>query len=197
MPTSTSSSVAPSIRESKQDDAESPSIDTYKRAVFVKSPEKDEVAVVDMRDVEWWTIVNPESLEENRSMDEEASELGDSFAVVKEDDVVESMANYVAVSIERNADARKLSPAEMKKVIDGTFAQMKKQGALSQAYGWGMWLYSSYSWGSYIVRIYREPVLVKLLFNATCILYSQPFLIPVFAKGLWSATSWAIVSYFA
>jgi len=179
-----------------KDESPSPVIDAaYKSAVFVKSAQKDEVAVVDMDNVEWWTIVNPESLEEEKDITFEDSELGDSYAVINQDDVTESLANFVAVSIQRNPDAKQLTPAELKKVLDGTFAQMKKQGTLSSAYGWGMWLYSSYSWGSYIVRVYREPMMVKLIARAACVLYNQPMLIPIFAKGFWSAASWALVAY--
>jgi len=166
----------------------------YKNAIFVKSPQKDEVAVVEMRQVEWWTIINPDALEEQKDISYEDSELGDSFAVIQQDDVNESMANFLAVSIERHPDAKQLSPAELKQVLDSTLAQAKGQGKLCQAYGWGMWLYSSYSWGSYVVRIYREPVIVKLVLRAACILYNQPLLIPVFAKGLWSAASWALIA---
>jgi len=153
--------------------------------------------VVDMKNVEWWTIVNPDTLgaDDDKDISYEDSELGDSFAVIQQDDVNESMASFLAVSIERHPDAKQLSPAELKKILDGTLAQAKKQGSLSQAYGWGMWLYSSYSWGSYIVRIYREPTLVKLVLQAACVLYNQPLLIPVFARGLWSAASWAVISY--
>jgi len=174
-----------------------PTVDaSYKNAVFVKSAEKDEVAVVDMKNVEWWTLVNPDALDEDdKDITTEASELGDSFAVIQQDDVTESMANFLAVSIERNPDAKQLSPAELRKVLDGTLAQARRQGKLTQAYGWGMWLYSSYSWGSYVVRIYKEPTLVKLVLRAACVLYNQPMLIPVFARGLWSAASWALIAY--
>jgi len=168
----------------------------YKNAVFVKSVQKDEVAVMDLKNVEWWTIVNPDTLgdDENKDITMEASELGDSFAVIQQDDVSESMANFLAISIERNPDAKQLSPAELKKILDGTLAQAKRQGKLTQAYGWGMWLYSSYSWGSYVVRIYKEPALVKLVLRAACVLYQQPILIPVFARGIWSAASWALIA---
>jgi len=190
-PVSTSSSV---MTESKTDILE---IDAgNQKTVFVKSAKKDEVAVVDMKNVEWWTIVNPDTLEEDdKDISYEDSELGDSFAVIQQDDVNESMANFLAVSIERHPDAKELTPAELKKVLDSTLAQAKRKGTLSQAYGWGMWLYSSYSWGSYIVRVYKEPTLVMLVLRAACVLYQQPLLIPVFARGLWSAASWALIAY--
>jgi len=194
---STTTPDSTSLTESKGI-ADIPVIDAgTKKTVFVKSAQKDEVAVVDMKNVEWWTIVNPDTLgaDDDKDISYEDSELGDSFAVIQQDDVNESMASFLAVSIERHPDAKQLSPAELKKILDGTLAQAKKQGSLSQAYGWGMWLYSSYSWGSYIVRIYREPTLVKLVLQAACVLYNQPLLIPVFARGLWSAASWAVISY--
>jgi len=100
----------------------------------------------------------------------------------------------LAVSIERHPDAKQLSPAELKKVLDSTLAQAKQQGTLSHAYGWGMWMYSNYSWGSYIVRIYREPSLVWLVARAAMVLYQQPLLIPVILRGLWSASSWAVIA---
>jgi len=204
--TASSNSSSPSSVSLSSDSEESkdftessqPSIDArYKNAIFVKSSQKDEVAVVDTKTIEWWTIVNPETLgeDEDKDITLEDSELGEPFAVIQQDDVNESIANFLAVSIERHPDAKQLSPAELKQLLDGTFAQMKKQGTLSHAYGWGMWLYSSYSWGSYVVRIYREPTLVKLVLRAACILYNQPVLIPVFARGLWSAASWALIAY--
>jgi hypothetical protein len=197
---SPSSASLSSDSEESKDSTESsqPSIDArYKNAIFVKSSQKDEVAVVDTKSIEWWTIVNPETLgeDEDKDITLEDSELGEPFAVVQQDDVNESIANFLAVSIERHPDAKQLSPAELKQLLDGTFAQIKKQGKMSQAYGWGMWLYSSYSWGSYVVRIYREPTLVKLVLRAACVLYNQPVLIPVFARGLWSAASWALIAY--
>jgi len=172
-------------------------VDTYKNAVFVKSSQKDEVAVLDMKAEEWWTIVNPSTLEDdNKDITFEASELGDSFAVVQHDDVNEAIANYLAISVERNPDAKQLSPSELKRVLESTLSQAKRQGTFTQAYGWGMFLYSSYSWGSYVVRIYKEPTLVKLVLSAARVLYNQPVLIPVMARGLWSAASWAVIAVF-
>jgi len=201
-PSSTStSSVSRSVSDGSSSteikSTEIPDIDAgTKKTVFVKSAKKDEVAVVDMKNVEWWTIVNPDTLgvDDDKDIAFEDSELGDSFAVIQEDDVNESMAHFLAISIERHPDAKQLSPAELKQVLDGTLAQARKQGSLSQAYGWGMWMYSSYSWGSYVVRIYRDPSLVRLVFRAACVLYQQPLLIPMIAKSLWSAASWALIA---
>jgi len=190
--------VSTDIASAEVKQTEMPVIDAgSKKTVFVKSAQKDEVAVVDMKNVEWWTIVNPDTLDvdDDKDISFEDSDLGDSFAVIQQDDVNESMANFLAVSIERHPDAKQLSPAELKQVLDGTLAQARRQGKLTQAYGWGMWMYSSYSWGSYVVRIYREPALVKLVLRAACVLYQQPLLIPVFARGLWSAASWALIAY--
>jgi len=142
--------------------------------------EEDEVCVVDMKDMEWWTVVPSEKDKEQRLLEckvnEEDSPLDDSYVVLQEGDLVDALAEFVAVAISRHPNVRQLSPAEMKLMIDQTFDQLQEHGTIGKLYHYASLMYSTYGWGACAFKLYQDPFYVRLV-----------------ATGLWQAVTWALI----
>jgi len=147
----------------------------------------EEIAVVDLNDVEWWTIVNP--VDENgneikKTVSNEAkvpsendSENEDGFIEVKDNDYVDALADFITKHIQRQyPEAARLPPKQLRKMLDGTFSELKEPGTIGKAWQWGKFMYTTYGWGQTAWNLYKEPAVIRLV-----------------ASGVFQAATWILI----
>lgn len=90
--------------------------------------------------------------------------LGGGYVVIGEADLKNAMADYVAKSVTRYfPEARQLSPEELKGLLDTSFYQLKEKGSIRKLWDWGQYVYLMYGYGSWALRLYREPAVVRMV----------------------------------
>jgi len=164
---------------------------------------QEEVAIVDLDEADWWTIVEkPKDTYVNCFTDGSSCEvdvdddtdckaeitdlqilqgLGGKFEMIGEEEVHEAISDFLRICLERFPETQRLGPSDMKQLVDGTFKQMHSydRRTISKLWSWGQFLYTSYGYGKWAMRVYKEPAMARLV--ATCI---------------YKAASWALVLLF-
>lgn len=131
----------------------------------------EEVGVVDLDNVEWWTLVpSPDKPGQNV---EECS-LSGPYVFVEQHDVIEAIGEFVALYMARMPAAQQLSPEDLQGLLSGTFSEFKEKGVFDNMWSWGRFLYASYGWGMTGLSLYRDPSMALYVMRA-----------------LWTATKWA------
>jgi hypothetical protein len=148
----------------------------------------EEVAVLDLQDIEWWTIVNPVDEQGNEIKpaqltpgEEEKKNTEDSddegFVVLKERDYVDALADFITKNIrEHHPEAARLTPTQLREMLNGTFSDLKEPGTLGKAWQWGKFMYTTYGWGQTAWSLYQQPAMVRLV-----------------ASGVFQAATWVLV----
>jgi len=163
-------------------------------------PPEQQVAVLDLHNVEWFSLVEKEkenTEEEDVYMDVQhdssavplnigkdtmhddskaAELLGGDYELIQDDELSTALADYVAASMARFPDAKQLSAEDMKNLLERTFGDQRHEGSLAKLWGWGNWAYSMYGWGMWSFQLYKDPAMVKLV-----------------ATGVFKAAKWALV----
>lgn len=144
----------------------------------VESVVEEEVAVVDLSDSDWWTMINPTDEEDAKAAElPTRDQMEDDFVVLNKADTMEALADFISKSIQRHyPEAARLPPDQLRLLLDGTFHELKDPGKLGKAWQWGKFMYSTYGWGTTIWNLYREPAVVKLV-----------------ASGVYQAATWILV----
>jgi hypothetical protein len=139
---------------------------------------EEEVAVVDLADSDWWTIVNPTDEEDAKATELPTRDsMDDDFVVLNKSDSMEALADFISKSIQRHyPEAARLPPDQLRRMLDGTFHELKDPGKIGRAWQWGKFMYSTYGWGTTVWNLYREPAMVKLV-----------------ASGVYQAATWILV----
>lgn len=130
----------------------------------------DEVGVVDLDDVEWWTLVP--SPDKGRRVED--CSLSGSYVFVEKSDVIEAIGEFVALYMSQVPDAQQLSPEELQQLLSGTFAEFQEKGMFDNLWSWGRFLYATYGWGMTGLSMYRDPGMALYIMRA-----------------LWTASKWA------
>jgi hypothetical protein len=84
---------------------------------------EDQVGVVDLDDIEWWTLVPSEHPES--SVEEESLDGG--FVWVEESDVVAGIADTITDVVRRIPAAQKLDNSKLQQLLSGTFSELREK----------------------------------------------------------------------
>lgn len=150
-------------------------------------PAEEQIAIVDLDDVEWWTVVpHPDRLDEESEIHPVPSEKiaeqteidEDGYVVVKNKDYLSAVSDFIASSmVKSNPKLKTMSPEELKKALNGTFSHMRTPAnLLEKAWYYGNLTYRTYSWSSCAWSLYRNERLVRLV-----------------ATGVFKTASWVMV----
>ncbi|KAG0626961.1 hypothetical protein M758_2G163800 [Ceratodon purpureus] len=85
----------------------------------------------------------------------------DGYVVVNVEDIVESIAGYVARYISSVPQAKNLSPTQLQEVMTEAFSNAERKGWLRSLYSTGRFLYTAGSWGVAALSIDKNPVVVR------------------------------------
>ncbi|KAM0952556.1 hypothetical protein DsansV1_C02g0014271 [Dioscorea sansibarensis] len=108
-----------------------------------------------------WDMVSTADLWEDTYLNSE-NELGqDGFVLVRQEDVVESIACFMAAYLLSLKQTKELSPNKLQEALSKTFSLKKKKSRLRKAWDGSKVIYNVASWGATAVGIYQNPAIVK------------------------------------
>ena len=187
--TSAASSLSPSSSSgaSSNSAAASPSsaeLHTHTRGAVVvnntneatATSNEHEVAILDLDNVDWWTLVDP-------TRDKEAAaeyNIEEGYVVVRHEDTVDAMAVYLAQVLVNHPHASRLTAQQLAAIIDKSLRPLEPRrywpGGRYITYGY--YAYLAYSWTATAYSLYRRPWMIKLV-----------------ATGAVQAASWLLVLF--
>jgi len=149
----------------------------------------DQVAVVDLKQLDWWTFVNDKEAQPNNSSSSVVKpsstpssscatsttqpEVDDEWQLVDNEEFVSALSDFIAQTMKNNPDvASKLPPDQLRKMLTDVFIQVKSPNTSSRLWQWGSFAYHTYSWGTTIMQLYNNKLV---------------------AQGLYAAASWVLV----
>jgi len=174
-----SNNASPSSSTASSSDARADS----KNNVVVRTDKDngDQVAVVDLSQLDWWTFVSDKDTdkksatesdsgsdsEEKKSHSPVPRETEDGWQLIDNDDFVHALSDFIAETMKNNPDiASKIPPEQLKKMLTDVFIQVKHPGTASKLWQWGTFAYHAYSWGTTIMQLYNNKLVVQGLYTA-------------------------------
>ncbi|CAK9189782.1 unnamed protein product [Sphagnum troendelagicum] len=85
----------------------------------------------------------------------------DGYIVINHEDIVDSIASFMARYISSIPQAKKLSPKELQDAIAQAFKKVEKKGKIRQLWETGKFLYTAGSWGATALSVYRHPIVLR------------------------------------
>lgn len=115
----------------------------------------------DVDDPNWWLWLS-ENDTGNRDIKEVQDGLGsDGYVMVNQEDIVDSIASYIARYISSIPQAKNLTPKELQLAMTQAFTKVEKKGRLRSLYSTGKFLYTAGSWGATALSIYKHPMVIR------------------------------------
>ncbi|KAH7298926.1 hypothetical protein KP509_25G064600 [Ceratopteris richardii] len=116
-----------------------------------------------------WEVVSKDVL--NKSDREQFDGADDDdFILVSQDDIIESLAAFVARLVVSNPRAQAMTPKQLQEVISVSFAKLEQKGKLKKLWTTVKLLYSGVTWTATVattaVGLYKNPFIVRTLFKA-------------------------------
>lgn len=136
------------------------------------------VCCLDVNADDFWVIVDAEEEDLNPIEPDAEFDSDESYVFVDEDDLVSAISNFVALAVRQYPEAKKLEPAHLKRMLDGTFFELEEKGTLAQGYQYGCMAYTTYAYGQYAFSLYKDPAMVKLV-----------------CSGIVTASKWALMLF--
>ncbi|KAL6180050.1 hypothetical protein ACLB2K_046718 [Fragaria x ananassa] len=104
-----------------------------------------------------WDLVS-----ENDLWEYEDDNLGeDEYVLVKQEDIVEGIACFMAAYLLSLKETKELTPTQLQEALSKTFSVKKKKGKLRKAWDGSKVIYNVASWGATAIGIYQNPVIVR------------------------------------
>ncbi|XP_039144289.1 uncharacterized protein LOC120281661 [Dioscorea cayenensis subsp. rotundata] len=108
-----------------------------------------------------WDMVSTADLWEDTYLNSENELDQDSFVLVRQEDVVEGIAGFMAAYLLSLKQTKELSPNKLQEALSKTFSVKKRKSRLLKAWDGSKVIYNVASWGATAVGIYQNPAIVK------------------------------------
>jgi len=166
------------VQERLPDFIKKADFEAHPNVVFIPSEIDGEVGLIDKTSIDWWSVVDltnpcenglsPLSTENaNKPSDElifpDAQGLEGPYVSIKESDVIDSIAYFVAQCVVTMPECRNLTHEQMLKKLDTTFAELREKQFFHRMYDWTMFLYSGYGWSQYAWSVYQNPWMAQMV----------------------------------
>ncbi|KAI3895871.1 hypothetical protein MKW98_025662 [Papaver atlanticum] len=125
-----------------------------------------------------WDVINDNDLWEDGNIDGDVESDQNSYVFVRQEDIMEGIACFMATYLLSLQQTRELSPNELQEVLSKTFSIKKKKGKLQKAWDGSKVIYNLASWGATAAGIYQNPALFKaasVAFWSSCRILSELF----------------------
>ncbi|KAI3889830.1 hypothetical protein MKX03_033868 [Papaver bracteatum] len=125
-----------------------------------------------------WDVINDYDLWEDGNIDGDVESDQNSYVFVRQEDIMEGIACFMATYLLSLQQTRELSPNELQEVLSKTFSIKKKKGKLQKAWDGSKVIYNLASWGATAAGIYQNPALFKaasVAFWSSCRILSELF----------------------
>ncbi|KAK8677564.1 hypothetical protein V6N13_143095 [Hibiscus sabdariffa] len=104
-----------------------------------------------------WDMVNANDLWQDEHVD-----LGqEDYVLVRQEDIVEGIACFMAAYLMSLKQTKDLSPNQLQQALSKTFSLKKKKGKLRKAWDGSKVIYNVASWGATAIGVYQNPLLVR------------------------------------
>ncbi|XP_022733450.1 uncharacterized protein LOC111287269 isoform X1 [Durio zibethinus] len=104
-----------------------------------------------------WDMVNANDLWE----DEDADLDQEDYVLVRQEDIVEGIACFMAAYLLSLKQTKDLTPNQLQEALSKTFSAKKKKGKLRKAWDGSKVIYNVASWGATAIGIYQNPLLLR------------------------------------
>ncbi|XP_024363163.1 uncharacterized protein [Physcomitrium patens] len=122
--------------------------------------EDDFYVKADVDDPNWWLWLSENDTD--REIKEVKDGLGsDGYVMVSQEDIVDSIASFIARYISSIPQAKNLTPKELQQAMTQAFAKVEKKGRLRSLWTTGKYLYTAGSWGATALSIYKHPMVIR------------------------------------
>lgn len=108
-----------------------------------------------------WSIINKAEAWEVKNFCGDGESDQDGFVLVKQEDIVEGIACFMAAYLLSLKETKDLTPNELQKVLSKTFEVKKKKSRIRKAWDGANVVYNVASWSATAIGIYQNPALVE------------------------------------
>ena len=141
---------------------------TRPSVAVLSDPHADEVGVIDLDAIDWWTLV-PSSTSAGAVVDNGG--LSGPFVWVDHDDVVAAVAETIAIVLRKSPEAASLDNRALQQKLVTTFVDLRQAPSpLGSLWETGTKIYRAYGWATMALQLYRDPALVLAVLR---VLYSS------------------------
>ncbi|KAK8691930.1 hypothetical protein V6N13_075422 [Hibiscus sabdariffa] len=104
-----------------------------------------------------WDMVNANDLWQDEHVDLDQED----YVLVRQEDIVEGIACFMAAYLMSLKQTKDLSPNQLQQALSKTFSLKKKKGKLRKAWDGSKVIYNVASWGATAIGVYQNPLLVR------------------------------------
>ncbi|XP_074583462.1 uncharacterized protein LOC141839581 [Curcuma longa] len=116
-----------------------------------------------------WNIINAADSWEDKHIDGENGSDED-YVLVNQEDVVDSIANFMAAYLLSLKKTKELTPDQLQEVLCKAFSVKKRKSRLRKAWQGSQIIYNVASWGATAIGIYQNPAILE---SATVAVWSS------------------------
>ncbi|XP_062164106.1 uncharacterized protein LOC133870873 isoform X1 [Alnus glutinosa] len=109
-----------------------------------------------------WDMVSENDLWEDEELDLEQED----YVLVRQEDIVEGIACFMAAYLLSLKQTKDLTPNQLQDALSKTFSVKKRKGKLRKAWDGSKVLYNVASWGATAIGIYQNPVILRVATKA-------------------------------
>ncbi|XP_039127840.1 uncharacterized protein LOC120263926 [Dioscorea cayenensis subsp. rotundata] len=125
-----------------------------------------------------WDVVSAKDLWDDKHINGDTESGQDDFVLVKQEDIVEGIACFMAAYLLSLKETKELSPDQLQEALTKTFSLKKKKSKLRKAWDGSKVIYNVASWGATAVGIYQNPAIIRaatVAFWSSCRVISKLF----------------------
>ncbi|XP_042442575.1 uncharacterized protein LOC122027646 [Zingiber officinale] len=116
-----------------------------------------------------WNIINATDSWEDKHIDGENGSDED-YVLVNQEDVVDSIANFMAAYLLSLEKTKELTPDQLQEVLCKAFSVKKRKSRLRKAWQGSQIIYNVASWSATAIGIYQNPAILE---SATAAIWSS------------------------
>ncbi|KAF5181223.1 Ring finger protein [Thalictrum thalictroides] len=109
-----------------------------------------------------WDMVNENDLWDGGNVDGVLESEEDGYVLVKQEDIVEGIACFMAAYLLSLKETKELTPNQLQEALSKTFSLKKKKGKLQKAWDGSKVIYNVASWGATAIGIYQNPAILRV-----------------------------------
>eukprot|EP00268_Persea_americana_P031587 TRINITY_DN307_c0_g1_i1.p1 TRINITY_DN307_c0_g1~~TRINITY_DN307_c0_g1_i1.p1 ORF type:complete len:239 (+),score=50.96 TRINITY_DN307_c0_g1_i1:232-948(+) len=108
-----------------------------------------------------WDVINKSDVWEGVLSDGDNDPDKDGYVLVKQEDIMEGIASFMAAYLLSLKETKELSPNQLQEALCKTFSVRKKKGKLRRAWDGSKVIYNVASWSATAIGIYQNPALFR------------------------------------
>ncbi|KAJ3676947.1 hypothetical protein LUZ60_002671 [Juncus effusus] len=103
-----------------------------------------------------WAMINGTDIWDDKNFDE-----SDGFVLVKQEDIVDGIACFMAAYLLSLKETKELTPNKLQEALSKTFSVKNKKSRLRKAWDGANVVYNVASWSATAIGIYQNPAILK------------------------------------